>query len=553
MENLKKIFSKKNHPKLLAFLLALFLVFGIFLRTHNFSDWLRFNKDQARDAEVVSNFLEGENSLPLLGPKAGGTDFRLGPIFYYFQIASAKIFDSSPDRLAYPDLLFSILAIGMFYLLMRRYFNVYISVALSCLMSVSMFVVQYSRFAWNPNSSPFFTLLFLYSFLMLADAGSKKRFFWASIAGFSLGVSMQLHTLLLAVMPLIAVVFSIYLYKKKNLTAREFAAVLLLALALNVPQAISEFQTKGENLRSFFSASITKTSNEKGIVGKMVENVLCQEQGNRYIISAIGPSGDCGRNVISSELKKHKHFDKRLPVILGTFLGLIFTIGGIFLWVKSAIKEKEKKKRDFLFFLGTYFLVIFVFLIPLANEISARFYLMLEFVPFLLLGFWAEAAWQWPKEKNKKLAAAVLIFTFAFLAASNIHKTSKMFSAFSSQEDIEDDNVDNDSESFITLSEARFIADFIVSHAGKSKVVYLEGRQVYLFKYVRPIEYFTSKEGVEIIEYSEKEKVPEDAIVISIGSFKNEGKVDKAMRENYSAQDSASKGRFSVTLLAKSD
>ncbi|NMC87867.1 MAG: hypothetical protein GYA69_05505, partial [Candidatus Moranbacteria bacterium] len=93
-----KDFFKQNKSKIAIVFFLVFLAAGIFLRTYNFHDWLRFNTDQARDAVVVSDFLEGKTALPLLGPKAGGTDFKLGPIFYYFQIISAKIFGVSPDK-----------------------------------------------------------------------------------------------------------------------------------------------------------------------------------------------------------------------------------------------------------------------------------------------------------------------------------------------------------------------------------------------------------------------------------------------------------------------
>lgn len=62
--------------------LAVIILVGILLRVYRFEDWLLFNPDQARDAMAVYNINRG--SLPLLGPIAGGTEFHLGPITYYF-------------------------------------------------------------------------------------------------------------------------------------------------------------------------------------------------------------------------------------------------------------------------------------------------------------------------------------------------------------------------------------------------------------------------------------------------------------------------------------
>lgn len=545
-------YLKKNKSKISIAVFLAFLLAGIFLRTCNFHDWLRFNTDQSRDATVVSNFLEGKTSLPLLGPKAGGTDFRLGPIFYYFQILSAKIFGLSPDKIAYPDLIFSILSIPLLFFLFRMYFNRNISIACTSLLSISMFSVQYSRFAWNPNSIPFFALLFLYALLMMERYETKKKFFWAASAGIALGVGVQLHTILLVSMPIVLLIFLEYIYKttRKTMT-KEFVVIVLFALFLNVPQILGEFKSGGQNVFAFFGGTLEKSNTKMGIGEKVAENFLCQIQSNNYIISAIGPSGDCGKSVITSEFKRHKHLDKKLPIILETLFGILFTVGGFVLWARFVRREEEKEKKNFLVLLGIYFSVMFLLLIPLAREISTRFYLALEFIPFLLFGLWAKTVLEWANEKRRKFAIAALGLCFVLLVGSNAYKTSKMFGAFLSPENIGNDGVDNDSESFITLGEAQFVADYITSHAGHSKTVYLDGKQTYLFKYVRPLGYFTKMKDIDLKTYSKKELPPEDALIMTIGNLESEGELSKSMREKYSIKDSASYGRFSIAVLER--
>src|SRR6266704_2652101 len=102
MNHLKEAMRKNS--KLVYVFLIVFSV-GIFLRTYHHHDWLRFNADQGRDAEIVSAVVDVTMPIPLLGPKAGGTEFKLGGAFYYFEIAAAKIFGNTPDKMAYPDLL----------------------------------------------------------------------------------------------------------------------------------------------------------------------------------------------------------------------------------------------------------------------------------------------------------------------------------------------------------------------------------------------------------------------------------------------------------------
>ncbi|HHE45894.1 MAG TPA: hypothetical protein ENL05_00895, partial [Candidatus Moranbacteria bacterium] len=104
----------KNKKTVFLILGAIFLL-GISLRTYQHKNWLYFDDDQANDAIIVSKVVENHQDWPLLGPNMGNTTFRLGPIFYYFQIISAKIFGNNPNVLAYPDLFFSILTIPLFY------------------------------------------------------------------------------------------------------------------------------------------------------------------------------------------------------------------------------------------------------------------------------------------------------------------------------------------------------------------------------------------------------------------------------------------------------
>ena len=79
-------------------ILALIMAVGIFLRTYHFHDWLYFYPDQARDVMVVGDFLHGKIPLPLMGFRAASTNFDLGAMYYYFQIASGKLFGVAPTQ-----------------------------------------------------------------------------------------------------------------------------------------------------------------------------------------------------------------------------------------------------------------------------------------------------------------------------------------------------------------------------------------------------------------------------------------------------------------------
>jgi len=151
-------FALKDKTAKTVIVFGLICFFTIFLRVYHFSDWLRFNSDQARDAGIVRDMIEN-NNVPLLGPIAGGTLFQLGPAFYYFQFVGAKLFGVMPDKMAYGDLLFGILSVPLAFFLFLRYFKKNTSLMLAALYATSFFAVQYSRFAWNPNFSVCFSFI----------------------------------------------------------------------------------------------------------------------------------------------------------------------------------------------------------------------------------------------------------------------------------------------------------------------------------------------------------------------------------------------------------
>jgi len=131
-----------NKKKIFYIIAILIFSVGVFLRTYHFRDWLQFGPDQVRDISANQNIIEGRAPWPLLGPEIGNIKYNLGPIYYYFQILSGKIFGVLPETMAYPDLLFSILTIPLFYFFLKKYFTPDLSLTLTGLFSISLFIVD---------------------------------------------------------------------------------------------------------------------------------------------------------------------------------------------------------------------------------------------------------------------------------------------------------------------------------------------------------------------------------------------------------------------------
>lgn len=502
--------------------LVVILLLGIFLRTYHFHDFLRFNADQSRDATVVSDFVTGKSTLPLLGPKAGGTEFRVGPVFYYFQIAAAALFGNAPDVVAYPDLLTSLLFLPLLYCFLRKYFDRQTALLLLVLGAVSAYAVKYSRFAWNPNSLPFWSLLYLYALhetMLLKDSASK---WWPIIAGVALGVGVQLHTLTLILFPLMTLgVFGFLLFMKKPLWKRA-AILVLIALVLNTGQIVSEIQTGGANTKAFFSGIGTKEQKGSGLLRNVGKDVTCFVEGTTYILSAYDASDSCETKGIL--LSRNAVF---------FWPGLLFFLGGLLLAGRSFRREQGTSRQYFLGLVLFYFSIYFALLVPLANEVSMRFFLGITFLPFVLLGLW----YDFLRERCPKrgwILVALFVLSLMVLNLVSVRKTFTLYTAYLASSSAGMDNV--------LLPEVERSAAFVVAQADGASVVAVHGDAAFLFKALKSMQYFTGRSGIKLIQ-NKGEKSDGNMPVFLIDNTKG---IQKILASHPAITEYQSFGRFTI-------
>ena len=531
---LEKIKTKlKTTPKHVWILIGIILV-GIFLRTYNFHDWLRFNADQSRDATLVGQVLEGKESWPMLGPKAGGTNFRLGAAFYYLEIGAAKIFGNYPDKMAYPDLFFSILSIPLLFFLLKKYFTPKLSVALTGLYAFSFYAVKYSRFAWNPNSAPFWTMLFLYALLEIFDSSEGpfdklrvKNIMWAVAAGMAVGIGVQLHTFLLVVMPLITIGYFAYLAIKGNNLWKNFVMVFLISIFLNMPQLYNEIKTGGENAKALFKGAEVKKEN-KSLLAKIGRTGECFMTANAFTISSLGSADEC-------DFLTTKSKNKAIDVILG---GLLF-LGGMGLGIWRLKTEPDGGKRRFLGLILAYTASLFIFMVPVAYEITLRYFLILAFLPFVLLGLWLEF---WEK-KIQKYGFLFYLTLIVILAGINLRTVQQNFSTLADYtRKTEMRNFDN-----VYLGELEAIARYIIENAD-GQDVFLGGNGNYLFKASKSLAYLTGQAGAKLSPL-DKNKNSAGAPVFYLVSTESKDKTIRGLDAKYEFLGAESFGRFSVLKL----
>ena len=525
---MKALLCRKKPIPVWVFILGGILLLGIFLRTYHFHDWLRMNADQARDASTVSDVVDGGNPWPLLGPKAGGTNFRLGPAFYYFEIVAAELFGDYPDRMAYADLFFSMLAIPLLFLLFRKYFDRPTALALTALFACSFYAVKYSRFAWNPNSTPFWTMLLLYALLQVFGSQSRRKYLWSGVAGVAVGVGVQLHTFLLASLPILVIFsFGSLAFKNRRLI-RYFLVVLLVSLCLNIPQFIHEAQTGGENIQAFFGGVRTKQETSKTYLDKAIHTGECFTAANIQIVSSAYYDADtCA---ITD--------NKNQATLLVGFLGVLFFLGGLVLSVRAFGRETDTDAKLFLGLITAYMGILFVLILPVAYEISLRYFLILIFMPFFFLGLW----WQFVAEHLKSLKRAVSLTVLAILFVTNGVAIGKNFRDTASYS-VRPDRAGLD---IVYLGEMEQITRYITARTGSARTAFLGGNKNYLFKASHALTYLAQREGVRLLPLDKSQDTTAYPTFYLISTKSQKEFVAGLEPGNFASVDAQSFGRFTI-------
>lgn len=502
--------------------LGLILLVGFSLRSYRHQEYLRFNPDQSRDAALVRDTIAGKESWPLLGPQAGGTDFRLGGFFYQIEIVNAKIFGNAPDRLAFPDLSFSILSIALLYFFLREFFSKNISLSVATIFAVSFYAVKYARFAWNPNSTPFYVLLFLYAVLQLAKEEKNRKWFWAVAIGIAAGIGVQLHSLLLFSLPVVFAVYFAYLFFKKNNAWKWAPLIILVGLLLNMSQIVSEVRTGGKNTQAFFQGMQKKSSRSGSLAQKFVLDATCHVQSNAFMLLPLGNDSQCDFVDASANFSKNsKKAGGNISnlILLGDIVfAIVFSLGGYWLLIKFWRVEKDENKKRFLGLTLLYAGTLFVLLIPLADEISFRFFLVLEFMPFLLLGFWLKyiserfAVRKGAINRASTISAAIIVI----LVFVNGYALVRNFVYLAGQAKEGRNGFEE-----ITLGEVQYMANFIESHSAGAGKVYLQGNASELFKITKSIRYFTDIAGLEVSNLKKNQTIDPSDKIFSIDVVKD--------------------------------
>lgn len=484
-------FIKKKYLVVVAILVIIGI--GIFLRSYNFSDWMHFELDQARDANFVSKGAqEGVENLPVLGPKAAGTYLRLGPAFYYLEYLSAKFFGDTPPGHAMSVLIFSIASLPLFYFFCRRYFSRNISIYLLAIFSLSVFLIIYSRFSWNPNPLPFFVLLSFYSLIRAVSDDEKRKEVWLILFFLGATISTQLHFLALILIPVVSIVFLII--KRPHIRLWAWIAGVVVFFILYSPVIINDVKTGGENFKEFKRTILEQGDKEHSWPAKFVRNI--RNNSLAYYLIVTGDERAELPEIVVLNLDVIKNScddDCRKHAVQGIAAVLLFVVGSLLLlW--NLIKKKDKEKKNFLQLLFIWLAVSFILFLPIAFQMFPRFYLLVAPLSIIYVGFIFEII---KPQKNKKRMYIVLAI-LAVIIGSNLYYAYSRFNELSRAKD-EASNIPVKDKILrervrVTLEQQNEIADYMESfHKKNSYPIYIDSEDY--FK--RSLTYLVKIRGID--------------------------------------------------------
>ncbi len=388
-------------------ILTILIVLSFLVRTYKLSDWLYFQADQVRNVNHVHEVLEnGWRGLPLLGPKAGGTDFHLGPLSYYLEIIPALFFGlPHPVVVVYSNLFFILLSILLVYYFLRQGFSRLISLQVTTLYAFSYVVIQYSRFSWNPNSLLFWGLLFIIATYKIFQSAVDKRGRWLLVLALSYGFVSQLHTTALIGYPAVFLFYWLYqridlqkvttkegkvdknyfrkilfllksIFEKKSdkllkINWRYWLGAVLILLVLFSPVIYYDWQNHGSNLHEFQKALLKKSVNQKTIFQKLERELKLM--GEYYTL-----------NLFSLNYKELGWRTKTIS--LSEILGLtLLFFGWLSFWVLRP-REKIATGKDFFVLNIIWWAVFLILFLPISYQLNQmRFWFITFLIPYLAL------------------------------------------------------------------------------------------------------------------------------------------------------------------------
>lgn len=234
-----------------------------FLRIYRIPETVMFLGDQGRDAIIVSRIFRELNPV-FIGPVTSVGNMYLGPFYYYFMLPFLWISYPSPLGPVYAVAILSTITVFLMYVFGKKMFSPRVGLLACFFLAFSAEAIDISRFSWNPNLAPLFSLLMIY-FSWKAFKNPKN---WI-IVTFLFSLIIQLHymTLLTGVTIAFLWLYQIIIKFKRDSGSRkkeqisQTTKIILISslvfLLTLVPQVLFDIRHEGL-ISSAFKDMFTK-------------------------------------------------------------------------------------------------------------------------------------------------------------------------------------------------------------------------------------------------------------------------------------------------------
>lgn len=237
--------------------LILILALTIFLRFYNIGGLPHFTYDQARDALFIKRIIV-EHKFRLIGTQSSIPGLYTPPFYYYLMTPFLWLFGLNPVGLDYATALFgTATAVLLYMVLLKLGCGKIISLGITALFAFQPEIVFQSRYAWNPNTTPFFMLLSTYFLVKILKDDNKPL--WYLILFFSLGAMINLHYS--GAVFSLAMVF-LLLLNRKSINKRYFILGVAVLFLLLSPLLIFDLRHDFVNARGLLNYLLYNPRNE---------------------------------------------------------------------------------------------------------------------------------------------------------------------------------------------------------------------------------------------------------------------------------------------------
>lgn len=233
----------KNNKLELFLALCLFLV-AAFFRFYQIGNLDFFTYDQARDALFIKRIIV-DHKLRLIGTQSSIPGLYTGPAYYYLMAPFLLIFNLSPIGIDFGTALVSLLSVLMLYFLIKSFTGKYfLGILLGFLYAVQPQILSQSKFGWNPNMTPFWVLIFIFSIHKLL---SGSKLYWLGIF-ISLAMVLQLHYSGMCLIP--ALIIIIFLFRNKIKFGKWFFVSFITFFVLMSPLVFFDLRHDFVNIKA---------------------------------------------------------------------------------------------------------------------------------------------------------------------------------------------------------------------------------------------------------------------------------------------------------------